>query len=426
MFLKHNKFAFLVLLLLGFAPVLRAQNEISMPYSSFGVGMLSTSSNGHLDGMGGVSYALQNPYRINFRNPASYAAFDSLSFVADAAASLYVSNIRQGNLTQKNTYAKALYLTIGLPVTAHWRTSVGIVPFSTLGYDIAEKQTLENVGGVSYNYTGKGGLNQLYWGNAFRICKGLSIGLNASYMFGSLNYSSNTAFDGSNFYNTYILHTYLIDGIYLSGGLQYLVKIKDNHTLGFGATYSNSAYIWAKEKTFINYYTGDYSTTTTYDTLLLDVRKGGRLVLPQAIGGGLSYTYKDKLTVAADVTWQNWAKYSLMGRSDSTKNAIVTSAGVQYTPNPQSTKFVQRMSFRLGAKYSTGIFMIRNKPVTELAVSLGVGFPLTTFNTHSSINIALEYGKTGTLDNNLIRQNYFRFTLNFTLQERWYQRLKMD
>jgi len=84
------------------------------------------------------------------------------------------------------------------------------------------------------------------------------------------------------------------------------------------------------------------------------------------------------------------------------------------------------MSFRLGAKYSTGIFMIRNKPVTELAVSLGVGFPLTTFNTHSSINIALEYGKTGTLDNNLIRQNYFRFTLNFTLQERWYQRLKMD
>ena len=302
MFLKHNRFVFLILLLLGFAPVLRAQNEISMPYSSFGVGSLNTSSNGHLDGMGGVSYAMQNPYRINFRNPASYAAFDSLSFVADAAASLYVSNIRQGNLTQKNSYAKTGYLTIGLPVTPHWRTSVGIVPYSTVGYDIADKQTLDDIGGVSYNYTGKGGLNQLYWGNAFRICKGLSIGLNASYLFGSLYYSSNTSFDGSNYFNTYILHSYLIDGIYLSGGLQYLVKIKDNHTLGFGATYSNSAYIWAKEKTFINYYTGDYSTTTTYDTLLLDERKGGRLVLPQAIGGGLSYTYKDKLTVAADVT----------------------------------------------------------------------------------------------------------------------------
>ena len=52
----------------------QAQNEIRMPYSSYGIGTISHLSNGTLDAMGSVSYAMQNPYYINFRNPASYAA----------------------------------------------------------------------------------------------------------------------------------------------------------------------------------------------------------------------------------------------------------------------------------------------------------------------------------------------------------------
>lgn len=111
----------------------QAQNNISQPYSGFGIGIINKSSNGILDGMGGTSYAIQDPYSINFRNPASYAAFDSLSFVADAAASIYSSVLSQGTTSQKNSYARPGYITIGLPVTRHWRTSIGIIPFSTIG-----------------------------------------------------------------------------------------------------------------------------------------------------------------------------------------------------------------------------------------------------------------------------------------------------
>ena len=155
----------------------QAQNEIRMPYSSYGIGSVNHYSNGILDGMGSVSYAMQNPYYINFRNPASYAAFDSLSFIADAAASIYYSKLSQESYTQKNSYAKPNYLAIGLPVTRHWRTSVGIKAFSTIGYEIETTKNIANVGEVSYTYSGNGGINQLYWGNAFKICKGLSIGL---------------------------------------------------------------------------------------------------------------------------------------------------------------------------------------------------------------------------------------------------------
>ena len=405
----------------------RAQNEISIPYSSIGIGMVNHSSNGILDAMGGVSYAMQNPYYINFRNPASYAAFDSLSFIADAAASIYSSRLNQGDRIQRNTYAKPGYLAIGLPVTRHWRTSIGIMPFSDIGYGIETVKTIESIGDVTYKYSGKGGLNTLYWGNAFKLCKGLSIGLNASYIFGSVFAYSNTEFDGNNFLNSYVNDTYLVDGIYLDAGIQYLFNIGEKHRIGLGAVYSNTAYIWAKEKLLVNAYTGTYMSTVLYDTVYSQEAVRGRLNIPQSVGGGLSYTYKDKMTIAGDVTWQNWTKFSFMKPSNDTlRNSISASLGFQYIPDPLSTKFFKKMAFRAGGHYSTGELMLRNKPISEFGVSIGIGIPLTTFNTHSSINLLFEYGKTGTLANDLIRQNYFRFSLCFTLQERWYQRVKLD
>ena len=404
----------------------QAQNEIRMPYSSYGVGTISHLSNGILDAMGSVSYAMQNPYYINFRNPASYAAFDSLSFIADAAASIYYSKLSQKDNHQKNSYAKPNYLAIGLPVTRHWRTSVGIKAFSTVGYEIETVKDLPNIGEVKYTYSGDGGLNQLYWGNAFKICKGLSIGLNASYLFGSIFASSNAEFDDNTFLNSYINDAYLLDGIYLEGGLQYFFNIGEKHRIGLGAVYSNTAYIWAKEKLLINAYTGSFISTSTYDTVLYKDDLRGTLNIPQSVGAGLSYTFKDKLTVAGDVTWQNWANFKFMKPCDSLQNTIMASFGAQFIPDPTSNKFFKKMAFRIGGRYSTGELLLRNKPISEFGVCLGVGVPLTSFNTHSSLNILFEYGRSGTLVNDLIRQDYFRFTFNFTLQERWYQRVKLD
>lgn len=422
--LNHITWVFLFCCLFIFAA--QGQNEINSPYSSYGIGDINTSSNGILDAMGGVSYGMQNPYYINFRNPASYAAFDSLSFIADVAASVFVSTLSQKQLTQQNTYAQPGYLAIGLPVTRHWRTSLGILPFSSVGYDIEATSNIENIGKVTYNYSGNGGINQLYWGNAFKICKGLSIGLNASYIFGTIYSYRNTEFDGSNYTNTFISDAYQVKGVYLDAGLQYVFNIGENHRVGLGLVYSNTAYIWAREKLLINSYSGTYISTAAYDTLWIQDGAQGRLNIPQSVGGGFSYTFKNKFTVAGDVTWQNWANFEFMRPSDSMKNSITSSLGFQFIPDPFSTKFFKKMAFRAGGKYSTGDLQLRNKPITEFGVCLGVGIPLNTFNTHSSINLMFEYGKTGTLVNDLIRQNYFRVSLCFILQERWYQRVKLD
>lgn len=403
-----------------------AQNEISSPYSRYGVGLVNNNTNSSLTAMGGVSYAMQSNTYINFRNPASYVAFDSLSFVGDVSFSITAIYLKTNSLSQKGTLGRLNYITIGLPVTKHWRTSVGFLPFSDRGYNITDSRNLSDIGTVNYKYTGEGGLMQLYWGNAFQLCKGLSIGLNLSYLFGTLSSVRYEEFQGDYFYNYRIAQNDYADGIYLQAGLQYITKIGEKHKLGIGAVYENAAYVWVKRNLLVNRYTNEYNSVTTYDTAYSILNQKGNMKMPQSVGGGLMYSFKDKLMVGVDVTWQNWAKFSLMGKSDSLHDAIVTNVGIQYIPDPNSGKFSKNIAIRLGAKYSTGYMQVKDTPISEFSINFGLGLPFKTYNSKCSLNLLLEYGSMGSLKNGLIRQNYFRVGLNLVLVERWYQRVKIE
>ena len=403
-----------------------AQNEISSPYSNYGVGLYSNVTSGMYDAMGKVGYALQDPYQINFKNPASYVAFDSLSFIADASFSIYSNSLANAEIKQKATLAHPNYLTLGLPVTRHWRMSAGILPFSNLGYNIVQSINQDNIGVVNYNYQGDGGLLQLYWGNGFKLYDGLSLGFNISYLFGRLTYMQTAEFEGNNFYHSMVNNTTLIDGIYLSAGLQYFATIKNNHKLGIGLVYENSAYIWTKEEQFLYNYSTIGGSDNVNDTSYYYEYKGN-MQLPQSVGAGLSYQYKNKLWVSADFKWHNWAQYYHNKESDERlQNTYITSLGVQFIPNATSTNYFKKIRIRAGVQYSTGHILLNNHTISDYSISIGLGFPLKLYNNNSSLGVLFEYGQMGTIRNDLIRENHFRISFHFTLQEKWYQRVKLD
>jgi hypothetical protein len=406
-----------------------AQNDISSPYSSFGIGMLNNRSNGINSTMGGVGYALSNSNFVNFKNPASYISFDSLSFTADAAFSVFSTTLKTSSVSQKNSRARFDYLAIGIPINSRWATSFGIIPFSDLGYDIYDSATIQNVGVANYRYSGEGGLKQFYWGNGFKISENLSLGVNLSYLWGNLNTLRFMEFSDVTIQNSKISESNSIDGLHYTLGLQYRFKIKDNHKFMLGIVYENSAYIKTSQSVLISNYKGSYAYTSTFDTVLIkmgDDAIKGSMKIPQFIGGGISYSYKDKYLFTSDVTWQNWKKFSSTTQKDSLKNNLISSFGFQIIPNSKSSKYLNKVSYRAGIKYSTGYIVVRNTPITEMTISMGLGFPLKTFNTRSSLNIMLEYGKIGTISNNLIHENNLRLSLNFILHEKWYQRAKLD
>ena len=412
-----------------FAVQCMAQNEINSPYSSFGVGNLSPRSNNILGSMGGVGYALQNPYYINFKNPAALAAFDSLSFIADFSFSVVNQQLKKGTISQQGTFAQFDYLAVGLPVLKVWRMSAGIMPYSDVGYGIRDESKAKD--SIIYQYSGTGGLHLFYWGNAFKIYKGLTLGMNLSYLFGTINTISTTEYSKSNVLNSMINNYRYLDGICISGGLQYHASFKDKHNISLGVVYENPIYVWSRENRLVLNFFGTYNPNLPFDTVLHKNKEHGGVIwgsakLPQVVGGGFSYGFKDRLIASVDLTWQNWSKFKMTNCKDKLQDNWITAFGVQYVPNPSSSKYYKRIHFRVGARYSSGYFKIKENLISEIAVSCGLGFPIRTFTSRSTVNVMFEYSRFGTDKNDLILQNSYRLSFNFILQEKWYQRRKIE
>jgi len=406
------------------------QNDINSPYSSFGVGNVSPRTNHILSSMGGVSYALQNPYYINFKNPAAFAAFDSLSFIADLSFSIVSQQLKTYKESLSGTFAQLDYFAIGLPILKMWRMSAGIMPYSDIGYGILDTRYVDTIfGTANYSYKGTGGIQLLYWGNAFKVCKGLTVGMNLSYLFGTINTTSFAEYSIDNVLNSMINNYRYLDGVYISGGVQYHASIKEKHNLGLGVIYENALKVWSRENLIVLNYFGNYSPNLNFDTVRFETGKlalKSSVKLPQVVGAGISYGYKDRLLAAVDLTWQNWKKFSMSNNKDTLQDNFITAVGIQYVPNPSSSKYYNKINFRIGTRFSTGYFVINNNPITEFAVSIGLGFPIRTFTSRSSVNVMFEYSRFGTLKSDLILQNYFKLSFNFILQEKWYQRRKLD
>jgi hypothetical protein len=177
---KGRLFLFgLMLLLFTQTALVKGQITINSPYTRYGLGnLVENGMDPRITAMGGLYYGLQGNNLINTANPASYAAFDSVSFVFDAGIFGLMTDLRTNNMSDQGSYISLSHLLFGFPVTRWWRTSLGVLPFSYVGYAIYNKEELEGMTTVENVYQGSGGLSQLYWGNAIKIGKKLSIGFN--------------------------------------------------------------------------------------------------------------------------------------------------------------------------------------------------------------------------------------------------------
>jgi hypothetical protein len=117
-------FSFLFLLSLNLSSY--SQIRLASPYSRFGIGDLSDNNNAWNLAMGGSSIAFRSPYHINYGNPASYTAFDSLSFVFEGGFNMDIIKQTSNVQSESGNFASVGYILFGMPVTKWWRTSIGL------------------------------------------------------------------------------------------------------------------------------------------------------------------------------------------------------------------------------------------------------------------------------------------------------------
>jgi hypothetical protein len=424
--MKIVRSGILVVLVL-FVVGLYAQSSINSPYSRFGLGDLAGKNmNTTLQGMGGISIGFADPGIINPANPASYARIDSGSFIFEAGIFTDFTTLKTTTLSESGYFGSLNYILMGFPITRWWRTSLGVMPFSKIGYDVNILVDVEGFSNVENSIEGDGGLNQVYWGNAFKIGKNLRLGINATYLFGEsrrrsvinfvdslliLGTKTETRVRGSDFIFDY--------------GVQYDIHMNKNRQLTIGLIYANAFNIKATRSYLAtNIFNGiDGAVDIVRDTIAYEPDETGTISLPAKAGFGLTYRNADRWMVGADFEWQNWEKFKGFGISDTLDNSWRIAFGGEFTPVHTSiSSLFTRMTYRLGFRYSNSYLTISDNNINEFGISFGFKFPLR--QTKTTLNMSFEIGKRGTTRANLVQENFINFTFGVSINEHWFHKRK--
>jgi len=421
------RFKHLIFLLAFYCLIASEAAAQSSPYSRYGIGDLLVPSGNTGVSMGGINIGYRSPFHINNMNPASYTAFDTLAFIFEGGVRSNTVSQRTEFSSQQNNNTSLSHLLFGFPITNWWKSSVGLMPFSEGEYSIVDKQVDPVIGSIEKTFTGEGGINSFYFGNAFLLNKKLSIGFNISYLFGSNNRTRALVFPDSAYMRNFrVINATNYGDLKLDFGLQYQQKIGKDLNLVTGLVFSNGTNISAKDKILEEtYVSGSTGIDYPKDTISYIPELKGNVFLPMSYGLGFTLGKKDKWLVGLDYRFQEWEKYSYFGTKDSLKNSYSIALGGEYTPNITGVgSYTKKMTYRAGVRYGKTYLELHDKQLSEFAVSAGIGFPFSKIR--STVNLGIEVGQRGTTSSSLIQDNFFRLTLGVSIFERWFIRRRFE
>jgi len=412
--------------------ILQAQSTINSPYSRYGLGELRGENvSAQMKGMGGISIGMNDPTMVNPSNPASYAVFDSLAFLIDAGIRANFVNLKTDQLSENSQSATLSYIMMGFPINKWWKTSLGILPYSKIGYniDIVVDMSEYEFANILNELEGEGGINRLYWGNAFNIGKNLRLGIDSYYIFGNSSRNSTVHFmDSLNIYGTKIETSTRGNDFIFDYGMQYDIHLgQSEDILTVGLTYANKFNINATRKYLSKTITGGYygMVEETKDTVEYRPDEKGTILIPPKFGLGAVYKKPGKWLLGVDFEWQKWSDFEAFGVPDTLFNTMRFAVGGEYTPNHTTiSSIVKRMTYRAGVRYEQTYLSLNGHQVDEFGISFGLTFPIKKSKT--TIDLGLEVGKRGTTKDKLIQENFFNINFGVSIQEHWFYKRKYN
>ena len=126
---------FIAALMMGVANTAFAQSGTNSPYSQYGLGLQSEQFSGFNRGMNGLGLGFREHNQVNYMNPASYSALDSLTFIFDMGASGQITNLEENGKKMNARNSSFDYAVAAFRAAPHLGVSFGLVPFTTMGYN---------------------------------------------------------------------------------------------------------------------------------------------------------------------------------------------------------------------------------------------------------------------------------------------------
>jgi hypothetical protein len=307
---------------------------------------------------------------------------------------------------------------LAVPLISRWGVvlGAGITPLSRVNYDIV---TPASQSGYDYSvrYRGSGGLSVGHLGISAMPDSNLFLGVKLNYYFGTIENTINQTFTPAQYTNAEDIRLTRFDGIggtfgLVFSGLRSLLGLPPGRSLNLGFVVSTASDLTSAEERYFTYVA---PTLTTRDTLFYPE---GKTKLPLGAGGGIAYA-ADRVTLAADLTYQNWNAFSVDGAiPGDLRDSYRFGVGGELIPKKESSApFFQRLAYRAGFFYDASYYNVAGEPVNELGLTGGFGIPVVG---DTRLHFAAAYSFRGTTDRGLQKDRILRFTLTLSAGELWF------
>jgi len=435
-----NVLALLIVMIAMSVSSVYAQNQnpsnlTSSPYTRYGLGRLGDVGNTSTRSMGDVGVALRSNQYTNLYNPASLTAIDTLTMLFDTAIEGKYFMQNENGSTHSDWDAGFSYFSFHFPLWNHWAGSMALTPYSMVGYQFGSdtKQAIENelVNTDTLRYSnanaGSGGLQHyqisLGWEPIHGKKQRLSLGASIGYITGVVQHNGYMSVTSGQAYSTYVMREYSANGMDLLLGAQYSVRTGADRGLVFGATFA------PRTPLRINSEVVKYAST---DTIGSGLQKYD-ISAPMKFGVGVSYSIANKLTVAADYTFENWNKVTGLDtdlkKVDGLYNNINKVAiGLDYMPRPYSNNYFKTCHYRAGFNAKNSYIEVLGSQNTEYTASCGIGMPLRSIvnrMVRGQLNMSLSYTRVQPSKSGLLSENQLCFSLGVTFNEMMFFRNRL-
>jgi len=393
------------------------------PYSMFGVGEVVRPGTSLNRSMGGIGAGLRDNRYINYLNPASASARDSLSFMLDFG--LMQNNFMNTDGIRSSAYNafNMHHIIMSFPVWKSSAMQMGIIPYSNVGYRFVEDESREdilaNVGAFRYYHYGQGSINQAFAAFSATFFKHLAVGVQGMYFFGNIEKNAQAiSISSPESYGTLKTGYDIVIGSFgAQFGMQAFGNFNSSTSFTVGATFQPSATLRGDVTRFAKMEKG-----SVIDTVYSVLNEGSRMSIPMEWTVGFSVRKRDKWAFGIDFTQADWRKSNFAetpGINFQPALSRTFKAGFEFTPDRYSIRyFMRRWTYRMGAYYDQSYMMLNGQQVTATGVTLGFSVPI--YRWYNSVGVSIDAGQRGSIENNLIRERYIMLILNFNLHDIWF------
>ena len=409
---------------------LNAQTIGNSPYAAFGIGDVKYDNTTDISAMGGIStaYIWDFNNNFNFSNPAANKNLEltTLKIEGSNENNFFKSNTDNLSVTKHSSYLSNV--TIAFPISNKVKFGLGYQPYSSKKYTVLTSEVLATGTKQASLYRGEGSLSTVQAALSYQITPEFALGLRSNFFFGNLYDINEVTFSGAELINGYETKN-KVKTFNFTLGSAYQKKLENDKKFTLGATYTFGK-TGQMETRYINstyYYSA--GETKNNESIIEEKYSEDKNLIPMEFSLGAGYGKDAKWFVGTQVDYKKGETIQFLGKPFVNDNSYKIAAGGWYLPNYNNFRnYFSRVTYRYGAYYEKGNLAFNGTNINQFAITGGMTLPFEnkSANRMSGIDLGLELGKRGTLDNNLVRQNFINLKIGINFADKWFNKRLYD